>query len=180
MNKINRSPAALTALRKKLSTATTAALLTATALGGPLTGTALAADQTPGPAAPAAAAPPLREQADALMNLTYREFAETPHVPPFNWTTDGCSVPTGHAPYSETFRPACVQHDFGYRNYGANHELQLSPTRETKNWIDGRFRTEMRRICDDRHRSTLPHLVCVNAAEAYYGAVQVGGDSSFF
>jgi hypothetical protein len=181
MNKITLGPAAVSALRKELSTtAATLALLTAATFGGTLTGagTALAADPNSATAAPAA--PTLREQADAIMNLTYREFAETPHVPPFNWTNDGCSVPTGYAPYSETFRPACVQHDFGYRNYGANHELKLSPTRETKNWIDGRFLTEMRRICDDRHSSPLPHVACVNAAEAYYGAVQLGGDSAFF
>lgn len=183
MNKITRGPAAASALWKKLSTtAATVALLTAAVFGGTLTGagTALAVDANSPTAASAAAAPTPREQADALMNLTYRGFAETPRIPPFNWTNDGCSVPTGYAPYSETFRPACVQHDFGYRNYGANHELKLSPTRETKNWIDGRFRTEMRRICDDRHRSPLPHLACVNAAEAYHGAVQLGGDSSFF
>ncbi|WP_240662655.1 phospholipase A2 [Streptomyces sp. WAC 06738] len=103
-----------------------------------------------------------------------------PARPPFNWTTDGCSVPTGYAPYSEVFRPACALHDFGYRNYGGKHELKLSPTRETKNWIDDRFRTEMRRICDDRDGSPLSHLTCLNAAEAYYEAVQLGGDSSFF
>ena len=182
MNKTPRSRAPVAALRRKLSTTTaTLALLTAATLGGTLAGadTATAAEANP-VATGFAAAPTLREQADAIMNLTYVEFAETPHVPPFNWTNDGCSVPTGYAPYSEVFRPACVQHDFGYRNYGADHELQLSPTRETKNWIDGRFRTEMRRICDDRESSRLSHLACVNAAEAYYGAVQLGGDSSFF
>ncbi|AUH44566.1 phospholipase A2 [Streptomyces sp. CMB-StM0423] len=168
MNKISRI------LRAKPSTAAaTLALLTAATLGA-TTAEAAAADSAP------AAAPTLREQADALMNLTYGSFAETPHVPPFNWTTDGCSVPTGYAPYSDVFRPACVLHDFGYRNYGADHELKLSPTRETKNWIDGRFRTEMRRICDDRDTSRLSHLTCVNAAEAYYEAVQLGGDNAFF
>ncbi|MEO3848955.1 phospholipase A2 [Streptomyces sp. B8F3] len=179
MNKITRF------LRAKLSTAVaTLALVTAATFGGTLPGaaTALAADTDSAPTTPTApvAAPTLREQADAIMNLTYGEFAETPHVPLFNWTTDGCSVPTGYAPYSEVFHPACVLHDFGYRNYGDNHELQLSPTRETKNWIDGRFRTEMRRICDDRDTSRLPHLTCINAAEVYYEAVQLGGDSSFF
>ncbi|WP_407563162.1 phospholipase A2 [Streptomyces sp. 184] len=182
MNKITRSRAAVAALRTNLSTtAATLALLTAAIFGGTLAGAApaLAADTATPTTAPAAA-PTLREQADAIMNLTYREFAETPHVSPFNWTNDGCSVPTGFAPYSEVFRPACVEHDFGYRNYGADHELKLSPTRETKNWIDGRFRTEMRRVCDDRYNSLVSHLACVNAAEAYYGAVQLGGDSSFF
>ncbi|GGU48960.1 phospholipase A2 [Streptomyces lavendofoliae] len=124
--------------------------------------------------------PALRAEADRIMNLTYRGFARTPHVEPFDWTTDGCSVPVGFAPYSQVFRPACVQHDFGYRNYGANHELRLSPTRETKNWIDSRFRTEMERICQDTYVSHLAGLNCVNAARAYYVAVSLGGDAAFF
>ncbi|MGI5478954.1 phospholipase A2 [Streptomyces lavendofoliae] len=124
--------------------------------------------------------PAVRAEADRIMNLTYRGFARTPHVEPFNWTTDGCSVPVGFAPYSQVFRPACVQHDFGYRNYGAHHELRLSPTRETKNWIDGRFRTEMERICQDTYVSHLAGLNCANAARAYYVAVSLGGDAAFF
>ncbi|GAA4894196.1 phospholipase A2 [Streptomyces coeruleoprunus] len=172
-------------MRRKLSTtAATLALLTAATLTGSLVGaeTAMAAGTAHGasPTVTRLAEPTLREQADHIMNLTYREFAVTPHIPPFNWTNDGCSVPTGLAPYSEVFRPACVQHDFGYRNYGGKWELKLSPTRETKNWIDGRFRTEMRRICDDTYRFPVAHLNCVNAAEMYHTAVQFGGDSSFF
>lgn len=92
-----------------------------------------AADERVPAAVAAPADPALREKADRIMNLTYRQFASTPHIPPFNWTTDGCSVPGGSLPYRKVFRPACVQHDFGYRNYGARHELKLDPTRETKN-----------------------------------------------
>ncbi|MFC8920790.1 phospholipase A2 [Streptomyces sp. NPDC057116] len=175
-------------MRRKLSTTLAALALTTTtaATGVVATAGTAAADHDTRPAATAltlvlpVAAPTVREQADRIMNLTYREFARTPRVAPFNWTTDGCSVPTGYAPYSEVFRPACVQHDFGYRNYGANHELRLSPTRETKNWIDGRFRTEMERVCQDTYLTPLRHLNCVNAAQAYYLAVSVGGDRAFF
>lgn len=166
-------------MRRKPSTTVAAlAFATTTALSGVLAtaGTGVAADT--GPAA--VAEPTVREQADWIMNLTYHEFARTPRIQPFNWSTDGCSVPTGYAPYSEVFRPACVQHDFGYRNYGAHHELRLSPTRETKNWIDKRFRTEMERVCQDVYVTPLPHLNCVNAAQAYYVAVSVGGDRAFF
>ncbi|MBO8185641.1 phospholipase A2 [Streptomyces spirodelae] len=175
-------------MRAKFSTTLTAGTLAVSAaLGGALAapGTAAAASH-PHPSADrgivavAPAPPAVRAEADELMNLPYGEFARAPHVPPFNWTTDGCSVPTGYAPYSEVFRPACVQHDFGYRNYGGNHELKLDPTRKTKNWIDGRFRTEMRRICDDSYKTPLRHTNCVNASRAYYLAVQLAGDSSFF
>ena len=180
-------------MRRKLST--TAAALTFVAVSGfgvsvGTAGTAAAAAPerpvaagTPSPAQMQVgelAKPTVREEADRIMNRTYRQFAVAPHTAPFNWTNDGCSVPTGYAPYSKVFRPACVLHDFGYRNYGAKHELKLDPTLRTKNWIDGRFRTEMRRICDDRYRTPLAHLTCTNAAQAYYLAVQVGGHNSFF
>ncbi|MER7112563.1 phospholipase A2 [Streptomyces sp. NPDC000229] len=167
-------------MRRKLSTTAAAlAFATTTALSGVVTaaGTAVAADTDP---VVLIAEPSVREQADQIMSLTYREFASTPRVEPFNWTTDGCSVPTGFAPYSEVFRPACVQHDFGYRNYGAHHELKLSPTRETKNWIDSRFRTEMERVCQDTYVTPLAHMNCVNAAQAYHVAVSFGGDPAFF
>ncbi|MBO8196651.1 hypothetical protein ITI46_34230 [Streptomyces oryzae] len=151
-----------------------AGVLTASAMLGTLAvpGTAVAA--------PVRADSTVRAEADRLMNLPYQEFAKASHVPPFNWTSDGCSVPTGLAPYSKVFRPACVQHDFGYRNYGADHELKLDPTRRTKNWIDGRFRTEMRRICEDTYKAPLRLTNCRNAAQAYYLGVQIGGDRAFF
>ncbi|SER90668.1 phospholipase A2 [Streptomyces qinglanensis] len=136
------------------------------------------------PTGPATRTPPadpaVRAEADRLMELTYRQFAVARHTPPFDWTTDGCSVPTGLLPYSEVFRPACVQHDFGYRNYGGNHALKLDPTRATKNWIDSRFRTEMRRICDDRYSTAGRRRNCRRAADTYYAGVRIGGDKAFF
>ncbi|MGW8376836.1 phospholipase A2 [Streptomyces sp. ODS28] len=141
----------------------------------------LAATGALGALAPAApAAPSVREQADRIMNLGYAEFARTPHVAPFNWTNDGCSVPTGYTPYRKVFEPACVQHDFGYRNYGALHELRLSPTRETRRWIDGRFRTEMRHICEDTYTTPLRLHGCLAAADAYHLAVRAGGGKAFY
>ncbi|MGA5421154.1 phospholipase A2 [Streptomyces lavendulocolor] len=134
----------------------------------------------PGAGTAPAADPGVRREADRIMHLTYREFARTPRVQPFDWTTDGCSVPVGYAPYSQVFRPACVQHDFGYRNYGARGALSLSPTRETKNWIDSRFRTEMERVCQDTYATPLAGLNCMNAARAYHVAVSLGGDGAFF
>ncbi|ORT57032.1 phospholipase A2 [Streptomyces sp. CB03238] len=160
-------------MRRKLSTTAAAlAFATTTALSGVVA--------SAGTSVATVAEPTVREQADRIMNLTYREFARTPRIEPFNWTTDGCSVPSGYAPYSEVFRPACVQHDFGYRNYGANHELKLSPTRETKDWIDSRFRTEMERVCQDTSVTPLAHINCMNAAQAYHLAVSFGGDPAFF
>ncbi|MGI5351317.1 phospholipase A2 [Streptomyces sp. CA-250714] len=169
-------------MRAKFSTTLAAGVLTASTMLGTAAapGTAVAAPvPIPAPAS-APADPAVRAQADRLMKLSYREFAKARHVAPFNWTTDGCSVPIGLTPYREVFRPACVQHDFGYRNYGRNHELKLDPTRKTKNWIDGRFRTEMRRICADRYAEHRRLRNCRSAAETYYLGVQIGGDGAFF
>ncbi|NLU70733.1 phospholipase A2 [Streptomyces sp. HNM0574] len=172
---------------RRLSTALAVLTIAGSGMLGAASPAVAAAPVEPPPAAeaPVAAAPApvegtVREKADEIMNLTYRQFAQTPHIAPYNWTNDGCSVPTGFEPYSKVFRPACELHDFGYRNYGGNWELKLSPTRETKQWIDGRFRTEMRRVCDDTYRNPLSRQGCLRAADAYYGAVSLGGDKAFF
>lgn len=160
-------------MRTKLPTLTAALVLAAT---GTLTatGTAQAQGRTVLPEPPrvaAAASETVRERADQIMGLTYEEFARTPHVAPFNWTTDGCSVPVSFTPYRKVFRPACDLHDFGYRNYGGNHELKLSPTRATKNWIDGRFHDEMIRVCKNTYKTPLRREGCFAAAAAYFEAV---------
>lgn len=160
-------------MRTRLPTTAAALALAAGTLTA--TGTAQAQARTvlpePGPAAETVADESLRERADGIMALTYTEFATTPHVAPFNWTSDGCSVPSAFTPYRKVFRPACDLHDFGYRNYGGNHELKLAPTLETKNWIDGRFREEMVRVCEDTYKTPLRRQSCFAAAEAYYQAV---------
>jgi hypothetical protein len=92
----------------------------------------------------------LRAEAIAIMNLTYKEFGwMRSHDPirPFNWTSDGCSwTPPA---WAQLFRPACLLHDFGYRNFG--NGLRLQRTEARRAWIDGRFYTEMKRICNDKY-----------------------------
>lgn len=67
------------------------------------------------PTASASDNPELIQGADRIMALPVEEFVTTEHTPPYNWTTDGCSVPGGMAPYAKLFTPACELHDFGYR-----------------------------------------------------------------
>jgi Prokaryotic phospholipase A2 len=128
-------------------------------------------------AAPAAADPDPAVRAREIMGLTYQQFATTPHEPPFEWSADGCSA----AVYDPDMTPACNLHDFGYRNFGNHYALKLSPTRETKNWIDARFGEEMDRICKDKYEG-LPDAweECHNHATIMLTAVQQFGDSSFF
>ena len=136
---------------------------------------AVAALCTSGTASAAADAPDVRADADRIMNLTYVDFANHPRVAPFDWSTDGC---TG---IGETFAPACVQHDFGYRNYGNHGALKLSPTEETRAWLDERFWHEMRRMCFDTHGPSGGATDgCLGAAGVVYDGVRAFGGSSFF
>jgi Prokaryotic phospholipase A2 len=95
---------------------------------------------------------------------------------PFNWTSDGCSLPAPVAD-NELFREACDLHDFGYRNYG--HGLALSPNEDTRNWIDDRFRDEMNRICDNTY-SGWRNTSCRWDAGIYYGGVRHRGRDAYY
>jgi hypothetical protein len=64
----------------------------------------------------------------------------------FNWSDDGCSPSWTPAwLYRNLFEKQCKQHDFGYRNFGSGSALGRNE--DTRVWIDGRFKTEMRRRC---------------------------------
>ncbi|WP_259407649.1 phospholipase [Streptomyces akebiae] len=126
-------------------------------------------------AAAAAPAEDVRQVADRIMNLRYYDFTKHPKVAPFNWSNDGCSGPQE---IKNLFTEACNQHDFGYRNYGAQHGgLRLSPTRQTKDWIDTRFWHEMRQTCFDHHGGG---NWCLIHARAAYLAVHNFGDKYFW
>ncbi|MGW0735569.1 phospholipase A2 [Streptomyces sp. NPDC002851] len=134
------------------------------------------------PTASAHGNPHLIQGADRIMALPAEEFAAAEHTPPFNWTSDGCSVPGGMAPYMKLFTPACAQHDFGYRNYGthADSSLGLDPTPRRKKAIDDRFLEEIRRICDKERPGPIRHTACYGAAHAFYDAVRIGGAPAFY
>lgn len=138
-------------------------------------GLALAASVT---TAPVAQAGDLPARATYFMNLSYDDFARAPREEPFEWSTDGCSHPLA----DPDMRPACVQHDFGYRNFGNHYALKLEPTRRRKDWIDSRFHIEMVRICDDKYKPELPEAwaTCNDHASVMFTAVSLFGDSSFF
>ncbi|GAA2282393.1 hypothetical protein GCM10010145_61280 [Streptomyces ruber] len=134
----------------------------------PALAVAVAAALGPG-AAPVSAETPL-QRADRLMTMGYAEFARQPHAAPFDWETDGC---TGlDVARQATFRQACVQHDFGYGNYGPSSTLRLDPTDTRRAWIDKRFYQEMRQICTDQHGSDGQ---CMADAETIYGGVRLLG-----
>jgi hypothetical protein len=99
-------------------------------------------------AGPASADTALRDRARQLVALDHHAFllVKATAEPPFDWSTDGCtSTP---ASWALTFAGPCEQHDFGYRNLG--HGLRLWATRAARAWVDGRFLTELRRVCAER------------------------------
>ena len=94
----------------------------------------------------------------------------------FEWTTDGCSGPTGRLPpagsWSSIFNAPCQQHDFGYRNFSKN--LTLNRTESMRKWIDQRFKTEMDRVCSSWSNNTFldrSKSACYKAASTMYKAV---------
>ncbi|WP_216322784.1 phospholipase A2 [Deinococcus aestuarii] len=97
--------------------------------------------------------------------------------PRFNWSNDGCSVP--HLPEKFrkmiVFHPACVQHDFGYRNARSYPNLMNENHRE---WVDGQFKQHMRAICSRRNIFLRPG--CYADAQAFWLAVRWGGKDSFY
>lgn len=135
-----------------------------------------------GSAAPAAAQDSPRERAEEIMSLTYAEFAEVAarREKPFDWSTDGCTAlgAPNLGNWQQVFRPACVQHDFGYRNFGRRGELDLDPTEARRTWIDDRFLVEMRRICSDTGQGLLS--TCHLTAQVVHGGVRNAGGVFFF
>lgn len=117
----------------------------------------------------------VHEEAHRIMMLNYPDFARHPHNAPFDWSTDGC---TG---IGQFFYRACVMHDFGYRNFGGQGALKLSPHGNTKLWIDERFWHEMRRICFDTYGSSGPSTQgCLGGASTAYKYVRDHGGQYFF
>jgi hypothetical protein len=133
--------------------------------------------------AAAHAAPNLRAQADEIMKKDYNSFVEykrAVHPAPFNWSDDGCSGPFLIRPvYRSLFNRPCQQHDFGYRNYGGG--LRLGRNENARAWIDGRFLSEMRRLCTSKWGVLNPHRhTCLAQAGAVWTGVRHGGRTAFY
>lgn len=96
-----------------------------------------------------------------------------PYHHQFDWNTDSCSGPVP-MDLRNLFHPACQQHDFGYRNFGKG--LTLGRDEGTRRWIDDRFRTELKSICNYRFSDWTKYAnlqACFKEADAMYLAVRV-------
>ncbi|MGE4426218.1 MAG: phospholipase A2 [Solirubrobacteraceae bacterium] len=135
-------------------------------------------------AIPAAVAPSagastsLVQRADAAMRSDASSFvARRTFSAPFDWSQDGCSNPLP-INANDLFRVPCMQHDFGYRNYGARGRLRLDPSSDRRRWIDDRFLGEMRGVCDRRYGGAR-RTACRGVARAYWAGVRTFGSRAF-
>lgn len=62
------------------------------------------------------------------------------------------------------------RYDFGYRNLG--HGLRLRATNTARSWVDGRFLSELRRVCRERFAGR-GLLRCRVRARAMHTAVRL-------
>ena len=146
----------------------------------------------PPPPPPPPAGPTLRQRANAIMNKTYSAFIAYKrhvHPKPFDWSSDGCSIPGRGVPgwvgslvrsVANLFNQPCQLHDFGYRNYGKG--LKLGPDEGTRHWIDDRFYHEMQRLCNDKYHAWYRWAnkeACLNEAHGMFLAVRGFGESSY-
>jgi len=113
---------------------------------------------------------PLATEATRLVRIDHHAFlaAKALTPPPFDWSTDGCS--STPASWAVVFDGPCQQHDFGYRNLGRG--LALRPTERVRTWVDGRFLTELRRVCAERTQR-LALTRCRIRARAMHTAVRL-------
>lgn len=107
-----------------------------------------------------------------------RKYAHKGSNRRFNWSADGCSNPPGtDLDFKDDFTPACILHDFGYRNFGRG--LKLGRNEDTRGWIDDRFLSEMRRICNNDVPWT-DIAFCHGAAGAWWTSLRHGGRDAFY
>lgn len=128
---------------------------------------------------PAAADPAARALTDRyLFHSTIYEFWAAKRVQEhgdvLDWTDDGCSVPQAWAngPGGFNFLPACMRHDFGYRNY----KRMGIRTPENRLLIDRQFKKDMYDECaKSRGKWAWRGAECRRYANRYYAAVRRWG-----
>lgn len=115
--------------------------------------------------------PALEAETDRLLfSATLAEFiaahdAQSP--PELDWSTDGCTSAPDN-PFGFDFEPACVRHDFGYRNYKAQGRFEDAGAKAS---IDSNFRDDLYGQCAAEDSLDL----CEVTADVYYEAVVLFG-----
>jgi hypothetical protein len=140
------------------------------------------------PAASEARAPSHQQamqMAYAVMQKHYLEFTRFRNDRParfnwFDWSADGCSGRFNvQVFYRGLFRRPCLQHDFGYRNYGSKR--RLSRNEKTRAWVDWRLKVEMVNLCRRNwgRFNPLRHRCLEKAGIVYAGVRNLGRDAFY-
>lgn len=104
----------------------------------------------------------------------------------FDWTDDGCSGPWGISnTYRGLFNKPCQMHDFGYRNFGRADKgrLYLGRDEDTREWIDRRFGSEMKRLCGEKFSGrwrVANRVKCRTDAQVMVDFLRHAGRNSFY
>lgn len=124
---------------------------------------------------------PTQRATDLEFNVSMATFlaARATGEAPFDWTSDGCSTPAIQdlAKWNGTFTNPCLQHDFGYRNFGVGGVVQ-NATESMRTQIDNKFKQDMYDVC--RPMSLGKRVECQFVASAYYNVVRNVGGAAFY
>ena len=110
------------------------------------------------------------------------ELAARPGPAVYDWSSDGCTSPvpalrSAFAARFERFAPACVRHDWGYRNFGSVNIRGFDATEDRRWSVDERMRADMLEICEQEEPTSIR---CRIEAELVHRAVRVAGHLSFY
>lgn len=91
--------------------------------------------------------------------------------PPLTYQHDECSTPFGSFPASrQTFKRACIQHDFGYRNGAFWREIH---TGAFKGAVDAVFNSNMIQLCRKKWGTGKDYFVCTLTASSFYNTLKL-------
>jgi hypothetical protein len=100
----------------------------------------------------------------------------------FDWSSDGCTsfIPVPGRFLQARFKmfaPACVRHDWGYRNFGSVNIRGFDANEERRRAVDERMRSDMFEICE---REEPDSMRCRIDAMLVHRGVRLGGHLSFY
>ncbi|MFE1444139.1 phospholipase A2 [Streptomyces sp. NPDC058739] len=104
----------------------------------------------------------------------HRAGKPDPHE--FRWKNDKCSAPAPNSVLGYDFTPACVRHDFGYRNYRDLHgEHSFNNDADGRALIDKILLQDLNATCvpGGPHGYNLDIPACKVAARTYFAGVRV-------
>ena len=100
----------------------------------------------------------------------------------YDWSSDGCTSFIGTFlddldQRFDRFEPACIRHDWGYRNFGSVNIRGFDADERRRALVDERMREDMQAICE---RDDPASRMCLAEAELVFRVLRLGGHLSFY